>query len=174
MSRLVEFYRGEAADAEGRTLQEVWAWDDTRLEEVHDFVQWLFPLPEASAFNPRAPILTEEDVAAFKADPVLRANVLHSFGRLLAFLGLALAADATVAEGPNFKDREPEVWAEPNHNWLRVTRVLRSLHLLGLRPQAEGLFGWLKAAHDTRRFPVPEDTFLYWTEAARGAAYDGR
>jgi hypothetical protein len=174
MSRLVEFYRGKSADAVGRTLQELWAWDDGRLEEVHDFIQWLFPLPEASAFNPRAPVLTADDIAAFRAEPALRENLLRSFARILAFLGLTAAADGTVTEGPNFAAREPEVWADPNHNWLRVTRILRSLHLLGLEEQSRALFAWLKAAHDARRYPVPGDTFRYWAEAASGAAYDGR
>src|SRR5262245_17647755 len=36
MSRLVEFYRGEASDTEGRRLEEIWAWDDDSLEAVHD------------------------------------------------------------------------------------------------------------------------------------------
>jgi hypothetical protein len=65
MSRLVEFYFGRATDSEGRLLHEIWEWGDDDFEEVHDFVQWLFPLPEPSRFNPDAPLLTEEDVASF-------------------------------------------------------------------------------------------------------------
>ena len=58
---LLRFYRLEGPDARGRTLPEIWAWDAARLEGVHDYIQWLFPLPEPSAFNPHAPILTHGD-----------------------------------------------------------------------------------------------------------------
>jgi hypothetical protein len=58
MSLLVDLYRGRAVDTEGRSLKDVLSWPDDELEVVHDFVQWLFPLPEPSRFNPDAPLLT--------------------------------------------------------------------------------------------------------------------
>ena len=66
---LLRFYRLEGTDARGRTLSEIWSWDADRLEGVHDYIQWLFPLPEASAFNPSAPLLTDATLEAFRADP---------------------------------------------------------------------------------------------------------
>ena len=59
---LIEFYRGIAPDSEGRTLADLWAFSDDEMEEVHDFIQWMFPLREPSRFNPDAPLLTDEDV----------------------------------------------------------------------------------------------------------------
>jgi hypothetical protein len=165
MSRLVEFYRGEATDSEGRSLQELWSWGDNDLEAVHDFIQWLFPLPEPSRYNPDAPLLTAEDLAAFRADERLRANLRKSFERIVAFLGLSLTADGEVVEGPNFAARVPDVWAFPNHNWLRITRILRSLTLLGLPDEARAFYRRLEAFHRARRFPIPAKTFRYWTEA---------
>jgi hypothetical protein len=167
MSRLVEFYRGEATDTEGRQLAEVWAWDDGALEAVHDYIQWLFPLPEPSAFNPNAPLLTPEDIEAFRTDPVLRAHLLRSSERLLTFLGLAWGEEG-VKEGPNFAERVPDVWEFPNHNWLRITRILRSLTLLGLEDRALELFAWLEEQYRRGRFPIPADTFRYWTNAVQG------
>jgi hypothetical protein len=167
MSRLVDFYRGQGADAEGRSLTDIWAWGDDELEAVHDFIQWLFPLPEPSQFNPDAPLLTMEDIAAFRGDEVLRANLMRSFERILGFLGLALAADGKVAEGDNFLARLPDVWAVPNHNWLRITRILRSLALLGLAAQAQALYERLAAFYHGGRFPIPATTFRFWTAAVR-------
>src|ERR1019366_1048610 len=43
MSRLVDFCRGLKTDTEGRLLEDILAWPDDDLEEVHDFIQWLFP-----------------------------------------------------------------------------------------------------------------------------------
>jgi hypothetical protein len=39
-------YRGYAGDSEMRTPRGLWLWEDDELEAVHDFIQWMFPLPE--------------------------------------------------------------------------------------------------------------------------------
>ncbi len=165
MSRLVQFYRGEAADTEGRYLTKIWDWSDDRWEEVHDFIQWLFPLPEPSQFNRNAPLLTPEDIDAFGREPPLRENLLRSFQRFLKFLGLSQQEDGRVVEAENFASRAADVWAVRNHNWLRISRVLRCLTLLGLPAEAAALFAWLKENHLRRRFPIGTDTFRYWEQA---------
>jgi opioid growth factor receptor-like protein len=167
MSRLLDFYRGQATDSEGRRLSELWTWDDDSLEAVHDFIQWLFPLPEPSQFNPDAPLLTPEDIAAFRAEESLRANLRRSFERILSFLGLAERTDGSIGEGPNFASRAADVWTTPNHNWLRITRILRSLTLLGLEDEARALYACLSGFYQARRFPIPDMTFRYWTAAVR-------
>ena len=75
MSRLIEFYRGAAPDSEGRMLADLWAYSDDKMEDVHDFIQWMFPLREASRFNPDAPLVTDADVEAFRADPAIRESL---------------------------------------------------------------------------------------------------
>jgi hypothetical protein len=167
MSRLIDFYRGTGTDSEGRRLDAILAWDDDRLEEVHDFIQWLFPLPELSRFNPDAPLLSAEDIATFRQDPELRAKLRRSFERILSFLGLAETAGGEVVEGPNFVSRADDVWAYTNHNWLRITRILRSLYLLGLEAEARGLYRRLADFHTRRRFAIGDDTFQYWSDAVR-------
>ena len=164
MSRVVDFYRGIRTDTEGRLLKDILAWPDDDLEEVHDFIQWLFPLPEPSQFHADAPLLTNEDIAAFKSDPILQANLMKAFERILPFLGLSLT-DGNVVEGKNFKSRVADVWAMPNHNWLRITRILRSLMLLGMEAQAQDFYERLDALYRSRKFPIPAETFSYWTEA---------
>src|SRR5262249_18595638 len=165
MSRIVDFYRGQETDSEGRSLKEIWTWSDDDLEEVHDFIQWLFPLPEPSQFNPDAPLLSQQDIAAFKSDPVLQNNLNKSFARILGFLGLRLDNDGKVVESNTFfSARIPDVWAMLNHNWLRITRILRSLTLLGMEAQAQALYERLSVYYKSRRFPIPLDTFRYWTD----------
>lgn len=164
MSRLLDFYRGLKTDTEGRHLKDILARPDDDLEEVHDFIQWLFPLQEPSQYNRDAPLLTNQDIAAFRSDPVLQANLMRSFERILAFLGLALS-DGKVVEGKNFKARVPDAWASLNHNWLRITRILRSLTLLGMATQAQAFYERLDAIYTSRTFPIPADTFRYWAEA---------
>ena len=166
MPRLLDFYRGLGTDIEGRRLEDILAWPDDDLEAVHDFIQWLFPLPEPSQFNPDAPLLTSKDIAAFKNDPVLRANLMKSYERILAFLGLSLS-EGKVVDGPSFTARVADVWASPNHNWLRISRILRSLTLLGMAAQAQAHYERLDAIYSSRKFPISADTFRYWTEAVK-------
>ncbi|MEH2446828.1 MAG: opioid growth factor receptor-related protein [Nostoc sp.] len=66
-------------------MQEMWTWDFEKLECAHDYIQWLFPLPERSAFNCDAPIVDEEVIQAFQSNPHLRQNLLRSFRVMLQF-----------------------------------------------------------------------------------------
>ena len=175
---LLRFYRLEGRDARGRTLSDVWAWDDARLESVHDYIQRLFPLPEPSAFNPAAPILTEATVEAFRADPHLQQRLLRSLATMLDFYGLALAAGAGGA--PRI---EPAVafaaksrgWLHPgNHNHLRLTRILTSLRLLGLEDHARALYACLAAIARDHPHAVSATTLAYWRNAAASSDDPGR
>lgn len=167
MSQIVDFYRGSATDIEGRMLSEMWKWSDEDLEIMHDFIQWMFPLREPSQYNPDAPLLTEDDITTFRNEELLQSNLRRSFVRILAFLGLAISETGAVVESPHFSERVPEVWGTPNHNWLRITRILKSLCTLGLTREARHLYDRLDAIYSSRRFPITADTFHYWTEAAR-------
>ncbi|WZO97696.1 opioid growth factor receptor-related protein [Isosphaeraceae bacterium EP7] len=166
MSRLTEFYRGEANDTSGRSLAEIQGYSDQRLESVHDFIQWLFPLRERSQFNPGAPLLTDADVAEFRADPLLRRNLLRSFDVFLAFLGLT-SEDGKVINAGDF-DVKSDVWRFPNHNWLRITRVLASTRMLGLEASSLAFYAFLKTLKESGRSGITDDTFGYWTRAAGG------
>jgi hypothetical protein len=168
MSQLLNFYRLEGRDTEGRTLDEVWRWTDEEFEQCHDFIQWMFPLDEPSAFNPDAPLVSAKDRAAFREEPQLQAAMRQSLAVFLAFLGLEIADDGQVDRGKNF-ERRLAVWKHPNHNWLRITRTLKSLQLLGFRNEAGALWGCLKRLHETEGF-VSEDSFQSWRDAAEGLA----
>ena len=167
-SPLLRFYTG-GPDDRGRTLDDILAWDDTRLEAVHDFVQWVFPLPEPSAFNASAPVLSANDVAAFRDDPVLRERLLAAFRRMLRFYGFDLGGDGArpdVLQAPDFAARA-RGWVTPgNHNMLRVTRVLRCLTLLGLPAHARAFLAALERLYDTGSAQaIGATTLRYWRGA---------
>jgi Opioid growth factor receptor (OGFr) conserved region len=90
-SRLLDFYLGVETDDRGRHLREMLQWPDAQLEQVHDYIQWMFPLTEKSAFNIRAPVLTPSDISEFRSNPELRQNLKASFVRILGFYGLILS-----------------------------------------------------------------------------------
>ena len=161
---IVQFYRGVGADARGRTLEAILAWDDGQLEAVHDYIQWLFPLDEPSRFNSAAPLLTNPDRLAFRQPP-LAANLRRALDRMLAFYGFAMdrsSADPRIIRSPGWNERSQQ-WLHPgNHNLLRLTRMIRSLALLGQVDLAAALYGALRRECEGR---VSEVTLEYWKEA---------
>jgi Opioid growth factor receptor (OGFr) conserved region len=167
---LVAFYRDGARDDRGRTLAEILAWSDDRLEAVHDFIQWLFPLPERSGANPGAPTLDAATIEAFHAAPAMRERLHHAFERMLRFYGLnwvASPAGGAVERLPTFRERAQN-WLWPgNHNHLRLTRILRSTLLLGLEAESKALFHALNTIY--REFPdrIATRTHAFWSDAAQ-------
>lgn len=168
-SPLIAFYRDGAPDDEGRTLAEILAWDDDRLEAIHSFIQWLFPLPEPSGANPTAPILDPLVIRIFHSSIAMQDRLRQSLQRLLRFYGLRQVSAPTgiaVERAPNF-DARAKNWLTPmNHNHLRLTRILRSTLLLGLGAESKALFHALNALY--REFPdrIPARTHAFWTSAA--------
>ncbi|HKT46112.1 MAG TPA: opioid growth factor receptor-related protein [Candidatus Acidoferrales bacterium] len=173
-SRLLAFYSAAARDNRGRTLDEILGWSDDELEFTHDYIQWLFPLTDRSGFNPEAPVLDDATIAAFRERPQLRQKLHSAFRRMLVFYGFQLqeASEAlTVVRAGNFKERSRN-WLTPgNHNHLRLTRILKSLRLLGLEAESAALFRALESIYrDDSAGASPAisaTTFRFWQSAAR-------
>ncbi|MBY0508880.1 MAG: hypothetical protein K2P94_01895 [Rhodospirillaceae bacterium] len=166
VSPLIAFYRGDAVDAAGRTITDIWSFDHRRLEMVHDFIQWLFPLPDPSRFNPDAPLLTAADKAAFRADPHLQDRVRRSLDLMLDFLGLKREG-GVIMRGAAFAHA---YWLEPaNHNHLRLTRIMLFLGHAGLQAEAAALLACLEdiAAHEGAGKILPR-TLDFWRASASG------
>ena len=155
-----------ATRPEGRSLTDLWAYSDHEMEAIHDFIQWMFPLREPSRFNPDTPLLTDADVAAFAAEPALRAAMARSVDRFLAFVGLEVE-ETEVVPAADFT-RKQTVWTAPNHNWLRITRVITSARLLGQDATAQAFFRFLDAGRAAGTVRADATTFRYWSNAAHG------
>ncbi len=169
-SPLIAFYLGTARDGHGRMLDEILAWTDERLEDVHNYIQWLFPLDEPSRFSPRAPILTPADIERFRSDPDLPLALRRSLVRFLAFLGLERSEEGeavTIRKASAYQDRRNTWLYQGSHNYLRVTRVLKSLRLLGLEREAEALLACLKQVYHEQPRAIGEVTYAYWLEAGQ-------
>jgi hypothetical protein len=153
-------------------LSDIWTWDHARLEGVHDYIQWLFPLAEPSAFNPDAPLVTPEVADAFRRDPELQARLRRSLALMLDFYGLALAerggSAVTIARAQDFAAKSRD-WLRPgDHNHLRLTRMLVSLRLLGMEGHSRALHDCLEAIARDRPGAVSATTREYWRRAGGG------
>ena len=170
MSAILDFYKGSGGNSGGWRLQEILEWSDEELEEVHDFIQWLFPLPEHSQANPYAPLLDPATISAFHNDEKLRRELRSSLDRMLLFYGFTRHQDS-IFEGEHFRTRAAN-WLTPgNHNHLRLTRMIRSLRILGLEVEAQALWKALQTVYQSEEGAnsISQRTYNFWTRAATEA-----
>ncbi|MGS2742566.1 opioid growth factor receptor-related protein [Halomonas sp. LS-001] len=161
--RLIDFYCGEGRDHKDRHLEDIWALSPFWLEHTHDYIQWLFPIPEAGRFNAFAPLLTPAVQAAFADSDVMRQHQQRSLDVMLVFFGLAwdgsdIAAQPTLA-------MPTHIWLKAGgHNHLRITRIIRSLALCH-QPNLARTFQQAVIAIGTQQGVVADTSVQYWQEA---------
>lgn len=145
---IVAFLEGAGADARGRTLADVLAFDDAALEWTHDFVQWLFPLTEPSGAVADAPVLTAGEVAAIRGSADAQGGLAAATRRMAEFY--AATGD----------------WLAPHdHNHLRITRIIRSLRLLRDDATADAFRAAILARVEATRAPISARSRDYWMAA---------
>jgi hypothetical protein len=170
MSRIVDFYLGKSRHPEGYLIEDVWGWDYANLEFVHNYVQWLFPLVERSRAEPDSPILSSKDMVLFKQNEELRKRLLRSLSLLLGFYGFTFDHDTegnnpSIKPSDRFEERAKRWLNANNHNYLRITRILRSLTLLGLPGEAMEFFAALQRVYVANEDKIGSYTYEYWKNA---------
>jgi len=167
-AKIVPFYLGEGRDSAGRTIQEIWGWDFEQLECVHDYIQWLFPSTERSAYNPDAPLVDAEVIQAFQSGSELRQNLRRSLTLMLRFYGLQRQVDdgkVLITQSEDFSNRKREWVQRFDHNHLRITRILKCLMTFGLEDEAKAFYACLQQIYQENREQIGGETFQYWADA---------
>jgi hypothetical protein len=164
MSRIVAFYRNEASDQLGRKLEDIWHWDYDELEDVHNYIQFLFPNWQPGVFP--APLLDDETTADFRKYDQLRQNLARSHDLMLNFYGLRYNSETMeIVPAENFIERAAN-WLHPhNHNHLRITRILICLMALGLPERAQAFFRCLQKLHEQYPHAISRGTLVFWENA---------
>ena len=145
---MILFLTGEGRDDRGRSFADVISFDDGWLEQSHDYIQWLFPLPEESRFNPNAPVLDVETLSKFAASPLAKINLGRARDRMLAFY------------------RSNDHWLRGfDHNHLRITRIIRCLRLVLGRDEAQSFHDEISALVAAAGDPVNGESLAYWQRA---------
>lgn len=125
-------------------LAEIVQQDDFWLEQTHDFIQWLFPLNELSRASSHAPLVDGVTIKAFHSDDLLQKHMRLCLVRMLKFLGLRFDGKSLQTAG-NWSERKEDWFTVHSHNSLRITRILKSMTLLGLKQDACALHNGLEA-----------------------------
>lgn len=143
------FLAGTGHDGRGRLAADVLAFSDERLEEVHDYIQWLFPLPTRSGAQPGAPVLTQAAIDAIRADRSAQETLGKATERMLRFY------------------RETRWWLTTfDHNHLRITRIIHSLRLLVGPDEARRFHSAMLDLNAAAGSPVNARSLGFWSEAA--------
>lgn len=158
MTLIIDFYQNKPTDCLYK-LEDIWSWRSDKLESAHDYIQYLFPTDQASNFNINAPLVTEVDKLEFKRNDDLRNRLLKSFHVFLEFLGLKHENNKVTV----LKLNNQAISSNPDHNWLRITRILRSLKLLGLEKEAKQFYNCLKELREAGNFS--NNSMMHFTKA---------
>uniref|UniRef100_A0A672RB58 Opioid growth factor receptor like 1 n=1 Tax=Sinocyclocheilus grahami TaxID=75366 RepID=A0A672RB58_SINGR len=107
-----------------------WRGDYEKLEHNHTYIQWLFPLRE-QGLNFYAQELTQDEIKEFQSTREAKRRFLLAYTIMLDFFGIKLLdKNGNVARALNWQDRFQHL-NESQHNYLRITRILKSLGELG-------------------------------------------
>ncbi len=164
---IINFYRGAEPNNNGVTLDQILSWDDDQLERVHNYIQWIFPTDFQSGPNPSAPVLDQNAIQQFRNDPILKNQVLRSLRRMLSFYGLRIDECGLIVRGPHFAPRL-ENFLTNTHNFARISRMLRSLNLVGLTRESLALYAiMLDIAQNEGLGRIPQSTVDHWNRSYR-------
>ena len=176
MGKCLDFYRG-GRDHRGRTIDTYLNFSDWEWEHSHDVIQTAFPLPERSAHFDKAPLLQPDEIEAIKGDIRLVCVAMDLTRRFLKFLGLEFRTTdfgdllGVAVIGDDTWHTKKRVWIQPrSHNYKRITRLLRFLHLIGLQQEADEILACMKRirAADPRGRQIDGVSVDYWEKAVRG------
>jgi hypothetical protein len=126
-------------------LVDIWRFDDDEIDTTHDFIQWMFPLSEASGSNFNAPVLLASEINEIRSSIYCQQNLADSAAWMLSF----------------FK-RTELIFQYTNHNHLRVSRIIKSLRLLHSDQAADQFKDELLALIETRRARINPVTVAFW------------
>lgn len=123
------------SDPDGALLDDIhknWWNDHSLLEQHHGYIQWIFPIRE-HGMNDLSQPLTVHEASEIKKLDIAKERVLKSFRMMLEFYGMTLQLGeegASFGRTSHFSRR----YAHLNnsfHNYLRITRIIKSLGELG-------------------------------------------
>ena len=145
---LTEFLDGSAPDNRGRYISEIYSLNDQEIESTHDFIQWIFPLRDASRAVFNAPVLSEDEVREIQGNQIAQENLAKFAEWYLGFL------------------KRNKYWvARYDHNHLRITRAIKSIRLLVGDREADALRNQIFETLGDARSQIDPKAVSFWMDA---------
>ena len=137
-------------DFKDRFLNDIWNFSDEDIEHTHDFIQLLFPLNEQSNSVFHGHYLnTNSAIISIQSNDLAKSNIVKSSKWFLSFL-----------------KRNSHWRRKHDHNYLRVTRVIKSLRLLVSDEEADIFYKlFMELLDDRHKEKINSLTLSYWENA---------
>ena len=147
---IIRFLEGKEKDFQGRLIKDIWNYSDREKENIHDFIQVLFPLDQQSRNSSNKFFIDDKAIIpAIRKSELAQLNFKQSCEWFLGFL-----------------DRNPKWQKGYDHNQLRITRIIKSLNLLSSYENAlafyQSMVRLIKDDHS-----ISQTTYDYWVEALK-------
>ena len=141
------FLNLEGCDFKGRTLEQIWRYTDEEIEQIHDYIQIVFPLNKPSTSIFHGHYLDDDNaVGRIKTNKSIKQNIIKSSEWFLSFL------------------KRNESWKNQyNHNHLRITRIIECLRLIVSDEKANEFYkNILELSYDKK---INKITLDFWGNA---------
>ncbi len=144
------FLTNNEPDFKDRFLNDIWNFSDEDIEHTHDFIQLLFPLNEKSESVFHGYYLNTNNVVInIKSNETAKNNIVKSSKWFLSFL-----------------ERNSHWRRRQDHNYLRITRIIKSLRLLVSDEEADIFYKlFTELLDDGLKKKINPLTFFYWENA---------
>lgn len=172
----VQFYRNQLVSRpENLTIDQLldkrgqYAW----LERAHGYIQWLFPLREPGMNMMQEP-LSPAEIEIMRSDESIQSKIQQAYQLMLDFFGMQLVDNTTGQidrlPNDNYIDRYDNL-NRSSHNYLRITRILKSLGELGFEHYKLPfcLFIWKEMCESTYLPNLNRSARDYWFPVLRVA-----
>ncbi len=167
------FYADQClGDIKNRSFKDMIEMSNHQLEKSHDIIQWLFPLDEPSLHNPNAPLLNKallEEINSKIWAYAYRSSFEQAWKRFMFFLRSApddwgmFSKEAWEMQKPY--EGKPQ-WITPrNHNYLRITRVIKSATLFGRKDLATLMYQYACEKYEEYPGIIGTTTKQFWDNA---------
>jgi len=161
-------------------------FDSYECEHNHKYLQWMFPLDEPSHFHRDVPVAGDDDIRSIRQSQTALDNLKKGFEFILDFYGfrtvdnfgvrygarpwMTVGRDLLVVPNPDWALISPRWLTKRNHNFLRITRVLKSMMLFGLESEAVAFYKALEHLYykGGDQF-IGQETFDFWTDSVASA-----
>ena len=138
------FLAGDIPDYKGRYFDGILERSNDWLEKCHDYIQLIFPTDKHSSYNLFAPVITAYEAEELSNDPIVQENMRKAVKRMMDFYA------------------ETGWITRNNHNYLRISRILRSLRLFHLDAEADEFYDFITKIADEHTDVITTKTRGYW------------
>ncbi len=100
---------------------------------------------------------------SMKSNKEIKENILKSLRIILKFYGLKLENN-NIRIAEEFKEKHTWI-TRKNHNFKRITRILKFLVLMDMKEIANSFFSTLSIIYENNKEVIGETSFNYWNRA---------